>query len=306
MPRIKKWVKEFFGKEPNCEHNPDEVVALGAGISANTISELDDSQGDDNNEILVLDVTPLSLGIETLGGVFTTLVPKNTTIPTKKSQIFSTAEDNQPKVRIAVYQGERKMAVDNKLLGDFELGPIKPAPRGMPQIEVTFDLDANGIVHVSALDKSGGKSANITVTGSNNIPQEEIDKIQNEAQKFEDDDNKRKEFTEELNILDSIAHESNKLLKDGKDNLSKEDIDNAEQIFKELDEIKNQRDHNKIEQLKDLRKKIESLMPILQKAAQKKPAEANDPQSESSNNSQENSSKSNESDDDKDSENKTN
>ena len=187
MPKIIETVKNFFGKEPNKSVNPDEVVAMGAAIQAGVL------QGD-VKDVLLLDVTPLSLGIETLGGVSTKLIDKNTTIPTKKSQVFSTAEDNQPAVSIRVLQGEREMAADNKLLGNFELVGIPPAPRGTPQIEVTFDIDANGIVSVSAKDKGTGKEQKIQIQASGGLSEEEINKMVKDAEANKEADKKKREM----------------------------------------------------------------------------------------------------------------
>merc|ERR1711965_233227 len=186
MPKVTELVKNFFGKDPNKGVNPDEVVASGAAIQGGVL------QGD-VKDVLLLDVTPLSLGIETLGGVFTRLIDKNTTIPTKKSQVFSTAEDNQPAVSIRVLQGEREMASDNKILGNFELIGIPPAPRGVPQIEVTFDIDANGIVNVSAKDKGTGKEHKIQIQASGGLSEEEIEKMVKDAEANKDADKKKRE-----------------------------------------------------------------------------------------------------------------
>ncbi len=185
MPRVRERVKEFFGREPHTGVNPDEVVAMGAAIQAGVL------QGD-VKDVLLLDVTPLSLGIETLGGVFTRMIDRNTTIPTKKSQVFSTAEDNQNAVTIRVFQGEREMAADNKVLGQFDLVGIPPAPRGVPQIEVTFDIDANGIVNVSAKDKGTGKEQQIRIQASGGLSDTDIEKMVKEAEQFADEDKKRR------------------------------------------------------------------------------------------------------------------
>src|SRR5205814_344101 len=184
MPKVQEKVKEFFGKEPRKDVNPDEAVAVGAAIQAGVL------QGD-VKDVLLLDVTPLSLGIETLGGVFTRMIDRNTTIPTKKSQVFSTAEDNQNAVTIRVFQGEREMAADNKVLGQFDLVGIPPAPRGVPQIEVTFDIDANGIVNVSAKDKGTGKEQQIRIQASGGLADSDIEKMVKEAEQFAEDDKKR-------------------------------------------------------------------------------------------------------------------
>ena len=207
MPKVIEEVKSFFGKDPNKSVNPDEVVAMGAAIQAGVL------QGD-VKDVLLLDVTPLSLGIETLGGVSTKLIDKNTTIPTKKSQVFSTAEDNQPAVSIRVLQGEREMASDNKLLGNFELVGIAPAPRGVPQIEVTFDIDANGIVNVSAKDKGTGKEQKIQIQASGGLSDEEIKKMVKEAEANKDADKKKREAVDARNQADTLLHSTEKNLKE--------------------------------------------------------------------------------------------
>ncbi len=207
MPKVIEEVKNFFGKEPNKSVNPDEVVAMGAAIQAGVL------QGD-VKDVLLLDVTPLSLGIETLGGVSTKLIDKNTTIPTKKSQVFSTAEDSQPAVSIRVLQGEREMATDNKLLGNFELVGIAPAPRGVPQIEVTFDIDANGIVNVSAKDKGTGKEQKIQIQASGGLSEEEINKMVKEAESNKEADKKKREAVDARNQADTLLHSTEKNLKE--------------------------------------------------------------------------------------------
>ncbi len=207
MPKVVEEVKNFFGKDPNKSVNPDEVVAMGAAIQAGVL------QGD-VKDVLLLDVTPLSLGIETLGGVSTKLIDKNTTIPTKKSQVFSTAEDNQPAVSIRVLQGEREMAADNKILGNFELVGIAPAPRGVPQIEVTFDIDANGIVNVSAKDKGTGKEQKIQIQASGGLSDEEINKMVKEAEANKETDKKKREAVDARNQADTLIHSTEKNLKD--------------------------------------------------------------------------------------------
>ncbi|MDE2561189.1 MAG: molecular chaperone DnaK, partial [Sphingomonadales bacterium] len=199
MPKVRDVVKDFFGREPHTGVNPDEVVAMGAAIQAGVL------QGD-VKDVLLLDVTPLSLGIETLGGVFTRMIDRNTTIPTKKSQVFSTAEDNQQAVTIRVFQGEREMAADNKILGQFDLVGIPPARRGVPQIEVTFDIDANGIVNVSAKDKGTGKEQQIKIQASGGLSDSDIDQMVKDAEKFADEDKKRREAAEARNNADSLVH----------------------------------------------------------------------------------------------------
>ncbi len=205
MPRVRQIVQDFFGKEPHTGVNPDEVVAMGAAIQAGVL------QGD-VKDVLLLDVTPLSLGIETLGGVFTRMIDRNTTIPTKKSQTYSTAEDNQNAVTIRVFQGEREMAADNKILGQFDLVGIPPAPRGVPQVEVTFDIDANGIVHVAAKDKGTGKEQQIRIQASGGLADSDIEKMVREAEQFAEEDKKRREGAEAKNSAEGLAHSTERQL----------------------------------------------------------------------------------------------
>ena len=216
MPKVIQEVKNFFGKDPNKSVNPDEVVAMGAAIQAGVL------QGD-VKDVLLLDVTPLSLGIETLGGVSTKLIDKNTTIPTKKSQVFSTAEDNQPAVSIRVLQGEREMAADNKVLGNFEFVGIAPAPRGVPQIEVTFDIDANGIVNVSAKDKGTGKEQKIQIQASGGLSEDEINKMVKEAEANKEADKKEKRLGRLKNQADTLLHSTEKNLKEHGSKVSEAD-----------------------------------------------------------------------------------
>ena len=247
MPKVIAEVKNFFGKEPNKSVNPDEVVAMGAAIQAGVL------QGD-VKDVLLLDVTPLSLGIETLGGVSTKLIEKNTTIPTKKSQVFSTAEDSQPAVSIRVLQGEREMAADNKLLGNFELVGIAPAPRGVPQIEVTFDIDANGIVNVSAKDKGTGKEQKIQIQASGGLSDEEIEKMVKEAEANKEADKKKRESVDARNQADTLIHSTEKNLKEHGAKVSdaeKKAIEDASTALKEA---------LKGDNVEDIKKKTETLV----------------------------------------------
>ncbi len=216
MPLVLKKVEEYFGKKPNVSVNPDEVVAIGAAVQAGVM------QGD-VKDVLLLDVTPLSLGIETMGGVFTKIIDRNTTIPTSKAQIFSTASDNQPAVTIRVAQGERPMFPDNKLLGQFDLAGIPPAPRGVPQIEVKFDIDANGILHVSATDKASNKVQTITITSSSGLSKDEIEKMKADADAHADEDKKKQELIEARNIADTMMYTVEKMTADYKDKISEEE-----------------------------------------------------------------------------------
>ena len=252
MPKVIETVKNFFGKEPNKSVNPDEVVAMGAAIQAGVL------QGD-VKDVLLLDVTPLSLGIETLGGVSTKLIEKNTTIPTKKSQVFSTAEDNQPAVSIRVLQGEREMAADNKMLGNFELIGIPPASRGTPQIEVTFDIDANGIVSVSAKDKGTGKEQKIQIQASGGLTDEDIQKMVKEAEANKESDKKKRENVDSRNQADSIIFSTEKSLKEHGDKISEEE---KKAIETGISDLKNALKETDIEEVK---KKTQDLVQVSMK-----------------------------------------
>merc|ERR1719433_2118991 len=221
MPLVGQMVKEVYGKDPSKSVNPDEAVALGAAIQAGVLKG-------DVKDILLLDVTPLSLGIETLGGVFTRLITRNTTIPTKKSQVFSTAADNQTQAGIKVFQGEREMAADNKLLGQFDLVGLPPAPRGVPQIEVSFDIDANGVVNVGAVDKSTGKKQSVTVRTSGGLSDADIDRMVQEAENMREADAKKKDTVQATNDGETLCYQVEKQLSELKDKMSTADADDLE------------------------------------------------------------------------------
>ncbi|MFO8101959.1 MAG: molecular chaperone DnaK [Dehalococcoidia bacterium] len=250
MPLVQQKVKEFFGREPHKGVNPDEVVAVGAAIQAGVL------QGD-VNDVLLLDVTPLTLGIETLGGVSTPLIERNTTIPTSKSQIFSTAADNQPSVEIHVLQGERPMAADNRTLGRFMLDGILPAPRGVPQIEVSFDIDANGILSVKAHDKGTGKEQKITITASSGLSKEEIDKMQKEAEQHAAEDQKRKDEVETRNMADNMAYQAEKMLRDNADKVTD---DLKAEIEGRISEVRNALNGTDIEAIKNANQQLTESM----------------------------------------------
>jgi molecular chaperone DnaK len=252
MPLVQKKVKEFFGKEPHLGVNPDEVVALGAAVQAGVL------QGD-VKDVLLLDVTPLTLGIETLGGVMTPLIERNTTIPTSKTQIFSTAADNQTSVEIHVLQGERPMAADNKTLGRFILDGIPPAPRGVPQIEVTFDIDANGILNVSAKDKATGKEQKITITASSGLSKEEVERMRKEAEMHAEEDKKKKEQAETKNQAETVVFTTEKLLRESGDKMKPED---KKELEEKLEELKKVKDTDKYDEMKQ---KMEELSQVAQR-----------------------------------------
>ena len=244
MPLVQKVVEEFFGKKPHVGVNPDEVVAMGAAVQAGVL------QGE-VKDVLLLDVTPLSLGIETLGGVMTSLIERNTTVPTSKSQIFSTAADNQTTVEIHVLQGERQMAEGNKTLGRFILSGLPMAPRGVPQVEVKFDIDANGILNVSATDKASGKSQQITIQGSTGLSDEEIEKMKKDAEAHAEEDKKQKERVEHQNLADTMIYTSEKMLKDAGDKITDEERKSVEEKIEALKAVKDSDDHEAIKKAAD-------------------------------------------------------
>jgi molecular chaperone DnaK len=255
IPRVQAIVKELFGKEPHKGVNPDEVVAVGAAIQAGVLAG-------EVKDLLLLDVTPLSLGIETLGGVMTTLIPRNTTIPTKKSETFSTAADSQTSVEVHVLQGERPMARDNRTLGRFHLSGLPPAPRGVPQIEVTFDIDANGIVNVSAKDMATQKEQKITITASSGLSKDEVDRMMKEAESHQEEDRKRKEEIETRNQADQVAYAAERMLKDAGDKLPATDRASIESAINDLKASIEQND------IAGMKKRMETLNQAQHKAAE--------------------------------------
>ena len=252
MPRVIEVVKQFFGKEPNRSVNPDEVVAIGAAIQAGVLKG-------EVKDVLLLDVTPLSLGIETLGGVFTRLIDRNTTVPTKKGQTFSTAEDNQTAVTIRVFQGEREMAADNKVLGQFDLMGIPPAPRGMPQIEVTFDIDANGIVSVQAKDKATGKEQQIRIQASGGLSSADIEKMVKDAEAHASEDKKRRELVEARNQAEGLIHTTERTLKEAGDKVAANDRQAVESAITALKGVTASEDPD------DIKAKTEALAQVAMK-----------------------------------------
>lgn len=255
MPLVQKKVEEYFGKKPNVSVNPDEVVAIGAAVQAGVL------QGE-VKDVLLLDVTPLTFGIETLGSVRTPLIEKNTTIPTSKSQVFSTAADNQTSVEIHVLQGEREMATDNKSLGRFILDGIPPSPRGIPQIEVSFDIDANGILNVKAKDKATSKEQSIRIEASSGLSEEEVEKMKKDAELHADEDKKKKDLIEARNMAETLIYTAEKAVKDGGDKVKEEDKKAVEDKVKALKEIKDKDD------LEAIKKATEELSQAAQKIGQ--------------------------------------
>jgi molecular chaperone DnaK (HSP70) len=244
IPAVQELVKRALGKDPNQSVNPDEVVAVGAAIQAGVLTGESGTEG-----LLLLDVTPLSLGVETLGGVMTKIIPRNTTIPTKKSEVFSTAVDGQTNVEIHILQGEREMSSDNKSLGTFRLDGIPPAPRGIPQIEVTFDIDANGILNVKAKDKGTGKEQSISITGASTLPSDEVDRMVREAEQNASTDKERREKIEVKNQADSLAYQAEKQMAEVGDKVSDADKEKVATLVKDLREAIDQENYDRVKSL---------------------------------------------------------
>jgi molecular chaperone DnaK len=264
IPKVQELVRNLFGKEPNKSVNPDEVVAVGAAVQGGVL-------GGEVKDVLLLDVTPLSLGIETLGGVFTKLIERNTTIPTRKSEVFSTAADNQTSVEIKVYQGERAMASDNKMLGVFQLVGIPPAPRGIPQVEVTFDIDANGIINVSARDKATNNEQKITITSTSGLSKEEVDRMAKEAESHAGEDRKKKEEVESRNRADAMVYNIEKMLKEHRDKVGEAD---AKAVEEALEETKRAMSEGGVDRINQATSKLETASHKLAEAMYKANSQA--------------------------------
>ncbi len=275
MPLVLQTVEKFFGKKPNISVNPDEVVAIGASVQAGNL------QGDIKGELLLLDVTPLSLGIETMGGVMTRLIDRNTTIPTSKTQIFSTAADGQTSVEIVVLQGERDMSADNRVLGRFSLSGIPTAPRGIPQIEVSFDIDANGILNVKAVDKATNKVSNITITASTNLSKDEVERMKKDAEVHAAEDKKRKELIETRNMAETMVYTTEKMMKEAGDKVSADDKKATEEKLEALKKLKDSEDVEAIKKAADelatVAQKVGAAMYQQQQQAQTPPQDSQDP-----------------------------
>lgn len=279
MPKVQSTVQEVFGRTPSKAVNPDEAVAIGAAVQGGVLAG-------DVTDVLLLDVTPLSLGIETLGGVFTKLINRNTTIPTKKSQVFSTAADGQTQVEIKVHQGEREMAADNKILGQFQLVGIPPAPRGVPQVEVTFDIDANGIVNVSARDKGTGKEQQIVIQSSGGLNKDEIENMIKNAERYADEDKKRKESVEAVNSAENIIHDTESKMEEFKDQLPKEECDQLKEHIAKVKEVLANKDNETPEDIKAKTSELQQASLKLFEMAYKKMAADRDSSSSGSSSSE--------------------